>query len=118
MEEMPAGVIGLNENQEVLFINSEARGILKVGDKQVNGLPVHDVVKGSLLKTMLESKPGDEGIKLSAGTAQYQVKKFEIVVPNLKPKPFDTLQFAGYTAGMIYILKDIEQTQPDTVKAG
>ncbi len=117
VEEMPAGVIGLNEKQQIIFVNSEARSILKIGDKLVNGLPVHDVVKGSLLKTILESKPGEDGIKLSTGTVHYEVKKFEIVVPNLKPK-FDTLQFAGYTAGMIYILKPMEQTKPDTVKAG
>jgi len=116
IEEMQAGVIGLNENQEILFINGEARGIFKTGGKQVTGLPVHDVVKGSFLKTILESKPDEDGIKFSTDTAQYQVKKFEIVVPNLKPK-FDTLQFAGYTAGMIYILKNVEQTQRGAVNA-
>jgi NtrC-family two-component system sensor histidine kinase KinB len=121
MEETPDAVIALNEKQEILFINSVARGILKMDDKPVNGQPIHDVVKSSnLLNAILDSKDGEHGVRLSLDgkASKYQVKKFEIVVPNLKPKPFDTLQFSGYTAGMIYVLKNIEQGQPDAVKAG
>jgi nitrogen fixation/metabolism regulation signal transduction histidine kinase len=120
IEEMNAPVFGLNEKQEVLFMNTKARAILKVDDKPVNGLPIRDVVKSiNLLTSILESKDGERGVRLShdGQASKYQVKKFEIVVPNLKPKPFETLQFASYAAGMIYLLKNIEDAQPDTVKA-
>ncbi len=119
MEEMPAAVIGLNERQEILFINSRARGLLKMDDKPVHGHPIHDVVKSSnLLNTILDSKDGERGVRLALDgkASKYQIKKFEIVVPNLKPKPFDTLQFAGYPAGMIYVVKSVEQPEPDAVK--
>jgi NtrC-family two-component system sensor histidine kinase KinB len=119
MEQMQAAVIGLSEKQEILFINREARKILKIDDKPVNGLPIHDVVKSSnLLSTILEAKDGERGVRLSLDgkASKYHIKKFEIVVPNLKPKPFDTLQFSGYTAGMIYLIKSVEQPEPDSVK--
>jgi len=119
MEELPAAVIGVNEKQEILFINNEARRILKIGDRLVNGLQIHDVVSGSnLLNTILDAKDGEQGVRLSLDgkASKYQIKKFEIVVPNLKPKSFDTMQFAGYPAGMIYVVKGVEQPEPNAVK--
>ena len=119
IEEMPAAVFAVNEKQEILFMNGEARRLFKINDRPINGQPINDVVKSSnLLNSILESKDGEHGVRLShdGKAAKYQIKKFELVVPNLKPKPMD-LQFAGYAAGMIYILKGTEQAQPDAVKA-
>ncbi len=117
IEEVAAAVIVLNENQELLLMNAAARNILKI-DEPVRGRPVHEVVKNNgLLKSLLNSDDGEPGVKLSAGdkASKYRIKKFEIVVPNLKPKPFDTLQFAGFHAGMIYVLKNMEEAQPNAV---
>jgi len=110
-EEIPAAVIALNQKQEVLLINPAARKILKIDDKPLNGLPIHDVVKGNhLLAAILESK---DGAKIS----NHKVKNFEIVVPNLKPTPFEALQFASYTAGKMYILTAINDEAHNTVKS-
>jgi hypothetical protein len=117
---MPAAVFAVNEKQEILFMNGEARRLFKINDRPVNGQPITDVVKSNnLLNSILESKDGEHGVRLSheGKASKYQVKKFEIVVPNIKPRPMDTLQFASYAAGMVYILKSTEQAQPDAVKA-
>ncbi|HZY38166.1 MAG TPA: HAMP domain-containing protein [Mucilaginibacter sp.] len=119
MEEIPEATFGLNEKQEVLFMNTAATSLFKLDHHQVHGLKIHDVVKDShLLNAILDSKAGEQDVTLSPDgrDARYQIKKFEIVAPNLKPKPFDTMQFAGYPAGMVYIIRNIEEPQPDAVK--
>jgi len=101
-EEIPAAVIALNQKQEILLINPAARKILKIDDKPLNGLRIHDVTKGNdLMAAILESKDG-------AKVSNYKVQNFEIVVPNLKPIPLAALQFASYTAGKMYILTAIK----------
>jgi NtrC-family two-component system sensor histidine kinase KinB len=118
--EMPGAVFGLNEKREVLFMNEEARDILKVGNVHVNGMLISDVVKnGNLLTMITESENGEQNVTVSHGgkSSKYQIKKYELVVPNVKPKPLDTLQFASYSAGMIYILQHMGQAHSDAVKA-
>lgn len=39
----------------------------------------------------------------------FSKKNIEIVVPNLKPDPLDAIQFSGFPAGMIYVLKDVTE---------
>lgn len=109
IEQIPDIVIGLNEQHQILFVNSAARKALGIGDKLVNGQAVDTVVESSaLLHAILQSKAGDPAKKV----LHYQMQGFEIVVPNLRPSPADGLQFAGYPAGMIYILKDIKKAEP------
>ncbi len=110
-EEIPAAVIALNQKHEVLLINPAARKILKIDDKPLNGIRVQDAIKGNdLLAAILESKDGDK-------VSNYRVKNFELVVPNLKPIPFDAIQFASYTAGKMYIFTAIKDEARDTVKS-
>lgn len=108
MEEIADAAIGLNERHEILFVNSAARKVLHIGDKIVNRQPIDSVVdNSSLLKALLESKAGEKSKKVG----QYNLRCFEIVVPNLHPGAMDTLQFAGYSAGMIYFLKRSEKAE-------
>jgi methyl-accepting chemotaxis protein len=97
-EEVDGAVIALNNKHEILHVNGAARELLKIGDKIVSGHSIREVTNGSaLVKSILESHNGDT-------VSDHHVKQFEIVVPNLRPKPLDTLQFSGHTAGMVYIL--------------
>jgi len=112
IEEMQDIVIGVNEKQEILFINTAAKTHLNLDGKQVTGKTLNEFAKNNhLVKLMLENKDLDDPLKISrAGkTAYFQQKNLEIVVPNLKPNPFDAVQFSGYTAGVIYILKDVTE---------
>ncbi|MDB5135325.1 MAG: kinB 1 [Mucilaginibacter sp.] len=110
IEEMPDVVIGTNEKQEILFVNAVAKKILKLDQKRVIGQSVRELMKSnSLLNTIIENS--DKGVPLKInldGRVNYfQQKSLEIVAPNLKPDILETLQVAGYPAGMIYILKNI-----------
>lgn len=114
IEETQDVVIGTNEKQEVLFVNTAARKILNLDEKQVIGKPLSGLLKNShLLKTIIDNKNPDDPLKVTMGSkvSWFRQKSIEIVVPNLKLNPLDTVQFSGYTVGMIYILKDVSELQ-------
>ena len=110
IKEMPDAVIGINEKDEVLFMNTAAIRILNLGDKPFIGQSVKILPKGNLLKMIVDNKDTGQPLKtqLNGKTASFQQKNLEISVPNLKPD-LDSLQFAAYPAGMIYVLKNIEE---------
>jgi len=111
IEETEDAVIGVNEKQEILFVNSTARQILNLDKKQVIGQPVKGLMKNNLWETIVENKDPQGLLKLhlNGEVSYFQQKSLEVVVPNLKPNPLDTVQFAGYSAGMIYILKNVSE---------
>jgi NtrC-family two-component system sensor histidine kinase KinB len=120
IEEIPAAVIGLDENQEILFLNMAARKILNLEEKMANGHPIKTLVNNEeLLNQILDSKAGGGSLKVSIDgkPTRFEIKTFEIVAPNLKQEPFGTLQFSGFPAGMIYILKNTDQNKPEKVKS-
>jgi NtrC-family two-component system sensor histidine kinase KinB len=111
IEETPDAVIGVNEKQEILFINSVAKKILNLDDKLVIGQPVKGLTKNNLLETIVENKDPQDPLKihLDGKIVHFQQKNLEIDVPNLKLSPLDVVQYASYSAGMIYILKDVSE---------
>jgi signal transduction histidine kinase len=118
IEEMHEAVIGLNEKQEILFINTKAKKILNLDDKPVIGQSVPGLLKNNnLLKTIVDNKHPDHALKvhLDGKVSYFQQRNFEIVAPNLKLAEPGTLQFAGYSAGMIYILRSVtDQAEVNT----
>lgn len=100
MEAMPEAVFALNGREEILFANTAAKKILNIDGQQVNGRAAAEVVHNKKLLHKIT------GLKKEAEQWQdYEVRRSEIVVPNLKPDPLDTLQFASFPAGMVYFLK-------------
>jgi NtrC-family two-component system sensor histidine kinase KinB len=113
IEEMEDAVIGINEKKEILFINSTALKILNLDGKNIVGHSADELVKrNSLLKNILENKEPDSvmEIKVDGKTSHFQQKSLEIVAPNLKPDLFVTIQYAGFTAGMVYVLKNVTES--------
>ena len=112
VEETPDAVFGLNENKEIIFMNAVAKKILAIEDKKVIGKHIDELIKkNSLLKTLMDAKHSDEPLKVhyEGKTSLFQQKSIEIVAPNLKPNLLDALQFSGFPAGMIYVLKDVTE---------
>jgi len=108
IEESPDVIIGVDEQQEIIFANKAARKILKLGDGQVNGKPVKELAKNnSQLRNIIEYKGtgGKFNIPVDGKMTDFKLKRVEIVVPNLRSGEAYTLQFSGFPAGMIYILK-------------
>ncbi|GAC1302219.1 MAG: hypothetical protein NVSMB24_06460 [Mucilaginibacter sp.] len=112
IEEMPDVVIGLNEKQEVLFMNTPATKILNIRDKHITGHAVHELLKNNaLLKMIIDNNDTAKPLKVAQNEeiSYFRQKNFEIVTPNLKLQQEGVLQFAGYPAGMIYILKQVTE---------
>jgi two-component system, NtrC family, sensor histidine kinase KinB len=119
IEESDDAIIGINEKQEILFANTLAKKIFKLDDKRVTGQSVHDQLKNNdLLKIVLDNKDIENPIKinLDGKVSYFQQKNFEIVTPNLKPNLLEGIQFAGYSAGMIHILKNVNEIKEPAVK--
>lgn len=113
IEETEDAVIGISEKKEILFINSAAIKILNLDEKRAVGHSADELVKSNnLLKDILENKQLDSilEIEVDGKVSHFQQKSFEIVAPNLKPDLFVTIQYAGFTAGMIYILKNMTES--------
>ncbi|WP_413666651.1 HAMP domain-containing protein [Mucilaginibacter sp. Mucisp86] len=107
IEEMRDAVLGVNEKQELLFINHEAKKILNLGEKPVIGQSVLELSKDHpLLKVILENNDHESPLKINQDgkVLYFQQNSFEVVVPNLKTD-LDSLQVAGYSVGTIQILK-------------
>jgi NtrC-family two-component system sensor histidine kinase KinB len=112
IEEMEDAVIGISEKKEILFINSLALKVLNLEEKDVTGHSVDDLVKkNNLLKSIVENQEPENMLKIKTDgkMSYFQQKSFEIVAPNLKPDLFVTIQYAGFTAGMIHILKKVTE---------
>jgi nitrogen fixation/metabolism regulation signal transduction histidine kinase len=108
IEEIPYLIIGVNEKQELLFVNSAARGVFNLGDRPLTGQSAKDLARSNhLLKSVLDHK-GEDGkmnISVKGQMSDFQIRKIETVVPNLRPGLQYTMQFASFPAGMVYILK-------------
>jgi len=112
IEQMQDAIIGLNEQQEILFMNKVAAQILNLDEKQVIGLNVKELMKKNdlltrILKNEIDSKP----IKIYADDKEsyFQLQKREIVVPVFDEQEAPVILQAGKTAGMVYILTNITE---------
>jgi nitrogen fixation/metabolism regulation signal transduction histidine kinase len=110
IEQTPGIVIGVSEKDELLFANTEAKKVLKLGENHLTGHSIKELMKhNSLLKSIIEHKENNAEMKMpvEGKMLAFQLKKFEIVVPNLRPGLTYTMQYASFPAGMIYILNPV-----------
>jgi HAMP domain-containing protein len=111
IEETPDAIIGVNEKEEVLFVNATAKKIMDPGSQPVTGQPMSILSQQSgLLKEIRENKDpkGILKVKYEGKTIRFQQKNLEITIPHLKID-FDSLQTASTSAGTIYVLKEVHE---------
>jgi NtrC-family two-component system sensor histidine kinase KinB len=112
IEQMQDAIIGLNEKQEILFMNRVAAQLLNLDEGQVVGLNVKDLMKKNDLLTMILKNEGSlRPIKIYADNKEsyFQLQKREIVVPVFDEQDESVAMQTGKTAGMVYILNNITQ---------
>ncbi|NCD70576.1 ATP-binding protein [Mucilaginibacter agri] len=112
IEQMDDAIIGLNEKQEILFINTVASNILNISEKKIVGQPAEKFTgSNDLFKSILASNSGIRSFKIAlAGKESYfQLESREIVIPNLEPQPTDGIIVASKSAGKVYILRNITE---------
>lgn len=112
IEQMQDAIIGLNEKQEILFMNKVAAEILNLNEREVLGLNVKDLMKKNDLMTRILQNEGNlQPIKIYADDKEsyFQLQKREIVVPVFDTADTQVIVQTGRTAGMVYILTNITQ---------
>lgn len=109
IEQMQDAIIGLNEKQEILFINKVATQVLQLNEGQVIGMNVTSLLKkNDLLTQIIEEGKNATPIKTYTGDKEsyFQLEKREILVPEYEEH---LINQSVKTAGMVYILKNITQ---------
>ncbi|SEA64107.1 HAMP domain-containing sensor histidine kinase [Pedobacter hartonius] len=112
IEQMQDAIIGLNEGQEILFMNKVAAQLLNLNEGEVVGLNVKDLMKkNDLLTRILKSEGSLQPIKIYADNKEsyFQLQKREIVVPVVDDQDGFVVMETGKTAGLVYILNNITQ---------
>lgn len=112
IEQMHDAIIGINEKQEVLFINTTAKTILGLKDDKPEGKMVDDLIKGNdLLRSIIEGNKDNKPFKIYADgkDSHFQLETREISVPNLSPDTNEPIIKAQRSAGEVYILRNITE---------
>lgn len=112
IEQMQDAIIGVNEKQEVLFMNKVAAQIMNLDENQVVGADVKELMKkNDLLTRILKNEGNHQPIKIYADDKEsyFQLQKREIVVPVFDEMDAPVIVQTGKTAGMVYILNNITQ---------
>jgi NtrC-family two-component system sensor histidine kinase KinB len=111
IDQMQDAIIGINENNELLFINDAARTTLSINDNKVIGQNTDKLIANNdLFKSILKDEPVVKPFKivLEGREAYFQLQSSDIVVPNLNESK-GALQLANRSAGKVYILKNITE---------
>ncbi|RZL19519.1 MAG: HAMP domain-containing protein [Pedobacter sp.] len=110
IEQMQDAIIGLNEKDEVLFMNTVAAQLLNLNEKEVIGANTRELMKkNDLLNTILKINSGDKPMKIYADSKEsyFQLERREITVPIWEDQHELVIKSTRKTAGEVYILKNI-----------
>ena len=112
IEQMHDAIIGVNEKQEVLFINTAAKNILNLNDQKLEGKSVAEITKNNdLFKSIIDDAKAKKPFKIvvDGKDSHFQLEASEITVPNINNDINETLTFANKSAGKVYILRNITE---------
>lgn len=112
IEQMQDAIVGLNEQQEILFLNQVAAQLLNLDPAQVVGTNAMELRKRSdLLNRILQEPVDDKPMKIYADHKEsyFQLERREIRVPNYDDNADNATVQIGKAAGQVYILKNITQ---------
>lgn len=112
IEQMHDAIVGVNEKQEILFINTTAKNVLNLGNSKVEGSLVEDVAKNNdLFKSIIhDSRTGKPfKIVIDGKDSFFELESREINVPNLSPGKTQAISIAKKSAGKVYILRNITE---------
>lgn len=112
IEQMQDAIIGLNERQEIIFINKVAAQVLNLNEGQVIGTKVTtQMKKNDLLSRIMNGEKSNAPIKIYADDKEsyFQLEKREILVPEYEEEDTTISRQSVRAAGMVCILKNITQ---------
>lgn len=110
IEQMEDAIVGLNEKNEVLFINTAAENVLNLNEQKVTGQPAQKFTEhNDLFKSILENhaqKPFK--VAVNGKECYFQLESREIVIPNIAAK-MEEITMASKSVGRVYVLKNITE---------
>ncbi len=112
IEQMDDAIIGLNEKDDIIFINPVAEQILNLNEQQVVGYNTKELAqKNDLLNNVLESKDNGKLLKIYANQKEsyFQLDSRQIILPDLEGQSEKTLITTGISAGKVFILRNVTQ---------
>ncbi|MGY4384116.1 NtrC-family two-component system sensor histidine kinase KinB [Pedobacter sp. UYP24] len=112
IEQMQDAIIGLNEKNEILFLNKVAANLLNLNEKDVIGANASELMKrNDLLNKILQINSIDKLMKIYADEKEsyFQLERRQITVNNFDNQIEQSLLTTSRTAGEVYILKNVTQ---------
>jgi len=111
IEQMQDAIIGLNEKQEILFINTVAENILNLKEQKIIGQRADKFTAANdLFKSIIENNTLKSiKIALDGKELYYQLESREIIIPNLNSRASDVLDIGSKSVGKVYLLKNITE---------
>ena len=113
IEQMHDAIIGVNEKQEILFINTAAKNILNLNNNEkLTGQTVSAISqKNDLFKSIIKGERTTNSFKIivEGKDSHFQSETREILVPNLEPNESSPINIASKSAGKVYILRNITE---------
>ena len=111
ISQMEDAIIGLNERNEILFINPVAGALMNLHEQDVLGLNALELMKkNDLLNSVLESKADQRPMKIYADGKEsyFKLERHQILVPIIEDQE-DVIQQSLRPAGEVYILKNVTE---------
>ncbi|RFZ82686.1 HAMP domain-containing protein [Mucilaginibacter terrenus] len=111
IEQMQDAIFGLNEKQDVLFINDAARKTLNINDDKIVGKNASAIINSNdLLRSVLkdDSAIGSFKIVIDGREMFFRLQSSDIIVPNIDQSK-ESLRIASRPAGKVYILRNITE---------
>jgi NtrC-family two-component system sensor histidine kinase KinB len=111
IEQMQDAILGINENQEVLFMNDVARKVLNITEDKIVGQNTQKLVQNNdLFRSIINNDSGIKPLKivLDGKELYFQLQSRDIFVPNLD-RQNDAVKIATKSAGKVYVLRNITE---------
>lgn len=112
IEQMQDAIIGVSEQQQVLFINTAAKTMLNLSDQKYEGQQVAAIARhNDLLKSIIDTEGSGRPFRIvvNGKDAFFQLDSTEITVPNIAPAGDETIRIARRSAGRVYILRNVTE---------
>ncbi|MEJ2880630.1 HAMP domain-containing sensor histidine kinase [Pedobacter sp. GR22-6] len=110
--QMQDAIIGLNERNEVLFLNQVAGQLLNLNEKDVIGADAATLMKrNDLLKALMQTDTSAGPMKIYADGKEsyFKLERREIMVPVYEDQQDRVIKESMRAAGEVYVLKNVTE---------
>ena len=112
IEKMQDAIIGLDENNHILFINAVAEQLLNLHSREISGKDAMEISHtNDLLNYVLTNRKSDKTLKIFANGKEsfFQLESIDISVPYLDKEQDKGMVTTEKSAGNVFILRNITQ---------